>query len=118
VAAGDGAVAAGRHTAFKSRGRLKSPGQHYGAGWGSTVLAMPTERAIGTQAQCSAAVNRRVRPGQACFVAAYRARIAVARACGRALESSPCHPGPTSVASGRHIPVRPSFSFLRFPEIR
>jgi hypothetical protein len=30
VAAGDGAVAAGRHTAFKSRGRLKSPGQHYG----------------------------------------------------------------------------------------
>jgi hypothetical protein len=101
VAAGDGAVAAGRHTAFKSRGRLKSPGQHYGGWPGLMCASVPTERAIGTQAQCSAAVNRRVRLGQACFVAAYQAGSRVARACGRALESSPCRPGPTSVASER-----------------
>jgi hypothetical protein len=82
-------------------GRLKSPGQHYGGWPGLMCASVPTERAIGTQAQCSAAVNRRVRLGQACFVAAYQAGSRVARACGRALESSPCRPGPTSVASER-----------------
>jgi hypothetical protein len=44
VAAGDGAVAAGRHTAFKSRGRLKSPGQHCGGWLGLNCASVPTER--------------------------------------------------------------------------